>query len=161
VPLVDADAKSPFRLRELAAIVDAIERAVVVEPDRAHDPAVLAGQLDELGEVQLAVRRGRREGVDAAPEPGRVEGIHARVDLVCLQLLLGRVARLDDALDRAELAPHDAPQLGRVRGINRREGDGGVVEPALLDHGDELLARDERDIAGQDEHLLDRPGQLL
>ena len=57
VRLVDPDAERPLGLGELAAVVDAVERAVVVEPDGAHDPAVLAGQLHELGQVQLAVGR--------------------------------------------------------------------------------------------------------
>ena len=70
VRLVDPDAERPLGLGELAPVVDAVERAVVLEADGAHDPAVLAGELDEIGEVQLAVRGRRREGVDPPAEPG-------------------------------------------------------------------------------------------
>ncbi len=56
VGLVDPDPKGPLGLGELVAVVDAVERAVVLEPDRAHDPAVLACERHEIGEVQLAVR---------------------------------------------------------------------------------------------------------
>ena len=78
----EADAQRSTRPRELGPVVDAVEPPVVVEADGAHDPAILAGQRDELGQVQLAGRRGTARGSDPAAEPGGVERVQAGVDLV-------------------------------------------------------------------------------
>ena len=91
--------------------------------------------------------------VDPPAQPRPVEGVHAGVDLVRLELLGRGVARLHDPLDRAELAADHAPELARIRGEDRGERDRGVVEPALLDDRDELLADHERHVARQDEDL--------
>ena len=59
VLLVAADPQVPLGGGELGAVVDAIESTVVLERDRGDETAVLAGEADELGQVQLA-GRGRR-----------------------------------------------------------------------------------------------------
>ena len=154
VALVQAHAQGPLRLGELAAIVDAVERAVVLEAHGAHDAAVLAGELDQVGQVELAVRFRGRQALDPSAQPGRVEGVEARVDLVGLQLLGRGVPDLDDPLDGAELAPHHAAQLGGVGGVDGGERDRGVIEPALLHDGKELVRAHERDVAGEHDDLL-------
>ena len=63
------------------------------------------------------------------------------------------VARLDDPLDRPELAAHDAPELGRVGGEDAGQRDRGVVLAARLEDGLEVGAGHERHVAGQDEDL--------
>ena len=55
--LVAPDAQVPLGGGQLRAVVDAVESAVVLERDGADEPAVLAGEADELGQVQLAGRR--------------------------------------------------------------------------------------------------------
>ena len=57
VRLVEPDAHAPLGRRELRAVVDPVEPAVVLEGDRADQAAVLAGEPDQLGQVQLAGRR--------------------------------------------------------------------------------------------------------
>jgi len=160
VALVQPDAEGPFRLGELAPVVDPVERPVVVEPDRAHDPAVLAGKPDEIGQVQLAIRLRRLQRADAAAKPGGIERVHARVDLVRLELLRGRVAGLDDPLDRPELASDHPTELTRVGREHRGESHCGVVEAALLEDRRQLRRGHERDIARQDEDLRDVFGDL-
>ncbi len=62
VLLVAADPQAPLGGGELGAVVDAVEPAVVLERDRADQPAVLAGEPDELGQVELAGRRATARG---------------------------------------------------------------------------------------------------
>ena len=121
--------------------------------DGRDQSAVLAGEADELGQVQLAGRRRRRQWLDPAAQPGGIERVQARVDLVVGELLLGRVLGLDDRLDDPELAADDPPELGRVGGEDRGEGDRGVVLAARLEDGFQVGGGDERNVAGQDEDL--------
>ena len=153
VLLVAADPQVPLGGGELGTVVDAIESAVVLERDRGDEAAVLAGEAHELGQVQLAGRWRRRHRLDAAAQPGGIEGVQARVDLVVRELLLVGVLDLDDRLDDAELAAHDAPELGRVGGEDRGQGDRGVVLATRLEEALEVGRRDERHVAGQDEDL--------
>ena len=157
--LVPPDTQGPLRLRELGPVVDPVERAVVVEAHRAHDSTVLPREADELGQVQLAGGGGRLDGRDAAAQPGAIEGIASGVDLVALQLLGRGVAGLHDSLDRAELAPDNAAEHARLGGKDARQGDRGVVHPALLEERSELGGEHERHVTRQDEDLgrvLDR-----
>ena len=153
VLLVAADPQAPLGGGELRAVVDAIESTVVLEGDRGDESAVLAGEADELGQVQLAGRGRGRQRLDAAAQPGGIEDVEARVDLVVVELVLAGVLELDDRLDDAELAADDAPELGRVGGDDRGQRDGGVVLAARLEDGLEVGGRDERHVAGQDEDL--------
>ncbi len=126
---------------ELRAVVDPVEPPVVLEGDGGHEPAVLARRSDELGEIQLAGRGRRLERVDPATQPGGVEGVDPGVDLVGLELLLGRVLRLDDPLDRAELAADDAPERRGIRGEDAGQRDRGIVLAPRLDDGREVARR--------------------
>ena len=76
-----------------------------------------------------------------------------RIDLVVRELVFVGVLELDDRLDDPEFAANDAPELGRIGGEHRGEGDGGVVLAARLEDRLEIGGRDERDVARQDEDL--------
>ena len=128
VGLVEPDPQAPLGGGELGAVVDAVEPAVVLEGDRAHDPAVLAGERDEVGQVQLAGRpatassdpiRRRSQAASKAYRPALIS--------LRLELLGGGVLRLDDPLDRPELAADDPAELRRVGREDAREGDRRVV----------------------------------
>ena len=93
------------------------------------------------------------ERPDPAAQPGGIEGVQAGVDLVARELVLGRVLGLDDRLDGAELAAHDAPELGRVGGEDGGQRDRRVVLAARLEDRLEVGGRDERHVAGEDEDL--------
>ena len=85
--LVHAHPERPFGLAELRPIVDAVERPVVIESDGADDPAILAGQPDEFGQVQLPRCDRWFHRPDPASEPGRIECVAAGVDLVRIEFL--------------------------------------------------------------------------
>ena len=153
VRLVETDPKAPLGRGELRAIVDPVEPPVVIEADRADDAAVLTGEADQVGQVELPADRGRLERVDAPSEPGGIERVEPRVDLVARQLLGARVPGLDDALHRAELAPDHPAELVRIRGKDAGQGDRRVVCPASLEDRVEVGAGDQRDVAAEDEDL--------
>ena len=138
---------------ELGAVVDAIERPVVVKPDGADDSSVLASQSHQFGEVQLTGRRRRLDGIDPPTEPCRVEGVTTGVDLVRIQLVGRGIAGLGDPLDAPELAPDHPPELARVRGVHACQGDGSVIHASLLENRQEVWAHHERDITRKHEHL--------
>ena len=64
---------------------------------------------------------------DPAPQPGGVEGVEPGVDLVAGELVGRRVLRLDDALDRPELAADHPAELGRVGREDAGQRDRRVV----------------------------------
>ena len=85
-PVVELGAQ----LRELDPVVGPADLPLVGADHAAHLGAVVVRDLDQVGEVELALVVGRRE----APEPGleerAVEGVHPGVDLA--DRLLLRVA---------------------------------------------------------------------
>ena len=151
--LVEPHAEAPLGGRQLRPVVDAVEPAVVVERDRADQAAVLAGERDEVGQVQLSGRGRRLERLDPAPQPGRVEGVDAGVDLVALELFGRGVVRLDDPLDGPEVAAHDPPETRRVGREHAGQRDRRVILATGLEHGVEVGAGHERDVARQHEDL--------
>ena len=153
VGLVEAHPQAPLGGGELVAVVDAVEAAVVLEADRGDDPAVLAGEPHEVGQVQLAGRGRRLERRDPPAQPGRVEGVQPDVDLVALELLGRGVLRLDDPLDGPEVAAHDPSERRRVGGVDAGQRDRGAVGAARLDHGLEVGAGHQRHVARQHDHL--------
>ncbi len=153
VGLVEAHPQAPLGRRELVPVIDAVEAAVVLEADRGDDPAVLAGEPHEVGQVQLAGRGRRLERRDPPAQPGRVEGVQPDVDLVALELLGRRVLGLDDPLDGPEVAAHHAAERRRVGGVDAGERDGGPVGAARLDDGLEVGAGHQRDVARQHDDL--------
>ncbi len=161
VGLVEPHAQAPLGGGQLVAVVDAVKATVVLEADRGHDPAVLASELDQVGQVQLAGRRGRCEAGDPTAQPGRVEGVQARVGLVRVELLGRRVLRLHDPLDGPELAAHDATERGRIGGEDRGKRDRRVIGPTSLEHRIEVGAGHERHVAVHDHDLARRCGHRV
>ena len=120
--VVQVDPHVPLGAGELGPVVDPGEAPVVVGVQRRDDPPVLAGERDEVREVQLARGRRRPEIADPASQPRRVDRVQARVDLGDLALLVGRVLVLDDPLDRPAVVAHDPAEAGRDRSRPRRRG---------------------------------------
>ena len=135
------------------------EAPVVVGVERGDDPPVLAGERDEVREVQLARRRRRPQVADPAPQPRRVDRVQARVDLGDLALLVGRVLVLDDPLDGPAVVAHDPAEAGGIDRVHGDEGDRRVVEAAQLQQRGQEVGLDERDVARHDEDLLDAVGE--
>ncbi len=153
VRLVQPDPKRPFRRGELRAIVDAGEPAVVLEGDGADEPAVLAREPDQVGQVQLAGGGRRRQRDDPATQPGGIEGVQPRVDLVPRQLVGTGVARLDDVLDGPELPADDPSELRRLGRVDARQRDRSVVLATRLEDRVEVGTGHQRDVARQHEDL--------
>ncbi len=143
VLLVAADAQVPLGGGELRAVVDAIESTVVLEGDGRDQSTVLAGEANELGQVQLAGRGRRLQRLDATAKPGGIEGVQPRIDLVVRELVLVGVLELDDGLHDAEFAADDAPELGRVGGEDRGQRDRGVVLASCLEDRLEVGGRNQ------------------
>ena len=76
--LVDAQAQLELGVGQLGAVVDAQERAVVVDLEGGHRPVVGARERHELRQVELAGRGRGLDVADAAAQPGDVEGVEAR-----------------------------------------------------------------------------------
>ena len=133
VLLVAPDPQVPLGGGELRTVVDAIEAPVVLEGDGRDEPTVLAGEADELGQVQLAGRGRGLQRLDAAAQPGGIERVQPRIDLVVRELVLVGILELDDRLHDPELAADDATELGRIGGEHRGEGDRGIVLAARLE----------------------------
>ena len=107
--LVELDPHVPLGPRELRAVVDAQQAAVVLDLERGDDPAVGAGGRDEVREVQLAGGR-RRAGGRAIAGAASAASKAYRPALISLiaQLLVVGVLLLDDPLDAAGLVADDA-----------------------------------------------------
>ena len=131
--IVEVHPHVPLRTGKLATVVDPHQPSVVVDVERGNEPAVLAGERHEVGQVQLT-RRGRRlEVPDPSPEPRRVEGVQPGVDLRDLALLVRGVLVLDHALHGAPLVADDAAQSRGIDRIDRDEGDRRMIERPRLE----------------------------
>ena len=75
------------------------------------------------------------------------------VDLVAVEFVARRVVRLDDPLDRPELAADDPAEPRRVGREDARERDGRVVLATRLEDRVEVGAGHQRHVARQDEDL--------
>src|SRR6266568_3937974 len=73
---IDAQTTQP------APIVDAEEPAVVLDGECNHHAPVGPGEGDQLGQIELARGRRRRQRADPAAQPGGIERVQTRVDLV-------------------------------------------------------------------------------
>ena len=105
---------------------------------RAGRPRARAGRARSgTARRSRATARARRSG-DAARRRRR-RRCPALISLP-VELLRGRVLRLDDPLDRAELAADHPPELGRVGGEDAGQRDRGIVLAARLEDGVEVGA---------------------
>ncbi len=157
----DRDAGPHVRLGNAAAhqLLRLGERDAVVDPHReprvgrGHDrdrAALLDGEGEEIGEVQLA-GAARAHGWERVPQPGRVEAIRAGVDLVDGAHGVVGVSLFTDLADRAIGPANDATVAGRVGdacGEQRQRRASGRV---LLDHARQQLGRQQRGVAHRHE----------
>ena len=139
---------------ELDARVDALR---LVGVGRDVDDDAVAG-IDEVahgvGQVQLALCVDGLQPVERRPEQIGPEDVDRRVRLADRELLRRRVARLDDRLEVAVGAADDPPVAADVGGDEREDGRARGPRPVRLDQGLEELGRQERRVAGEDQHLV-------
>ena len=154
VGLVDGHPELELGLGQLRPVVDAVEGAVVLDHERDDRPAILARQLDQRRQVELARDRRRPHVPDPPAQPGCVEGVDAGVDLVDLELLGRRVLLLDDAqhLPAVVAANHAAQALG-IEGVDADEGHHRSAGPPQVDQLRQQIRVHQGHVAGEDEHL--------
>ena len=113
---------------QLGPVVDAGQGAVVFDFEGDDRPAVIVGELDQLGEIELARDLGALDVTDPATQPGGVEGVDAGVDLLDPQLVGRGVLVLHDPKHLATvLAADDASQAFWRDAMDRHEGHGRVA----------------------------------
>ena len=121
---------------------------------RGHDTA------HGIGEVELALRVGRRELVERRPERLRAEHVDGRVRLADRELLRARVRGLDDGDEVALLVADDAAVAADLVGHEREDGGRRAGGSMGVDERGEELRRQERCVAREDEHLVRVPDRL-
>src|SRR5436189_278332 len=108
--VLDLDERAGFRPDvELRPGTEVTERA---DPDSL---AVRAETALGVGEIELSLRVLRLLSVEGPPETRLVEDVDGGVDLADPQLLVRRVARLDDRIERVIAVSDDAAVRTRVR----------------------------------------------
>ena len=148
-PLEQAPAHGRVDDGELDAGVDAHAHLLVVALEAGDGVLGVEQQVDDVGEVELALVVVAAEARQRRPQRVAAEHVEADVDLVDLALLGGRVAVLDDARDAAVVVAHDAAVVRGVVEVDGGERGGGVgVEVPLVEGGDEV-AVDQRHVAVQ------------
>ena len=159
VPLVDAQPQLQLGIGQLGPVVDAEERAVVVDLEGRHGPVVGTREGDQLGQVELAGDRRGPHVADAPAQPVDVEGVEAGVDLVEGQLVGRGVPDLDDAPDASVGAAHDPPEGGRLVDVDAHERHRGLVLPPRRGQLGDEVGIHERHVAGEDDDLVAVAGQ--
>ena len=91
--------------RQLRARVHALRLHWISSLVNRDAIAVGDQEPDRVRQVELTLRIVRRQPVEHLPQPLRPEHVDRRVDLADLELLGGRVARLDDRGQRRRLRP--------------------------------------------------------
>ena len=159
--VVELDPHVPLGPGELGAVVDPREAAVVVGVERRHDPPVLAGERDEVGEVQLAGRgEGRRSPIRRRSHAASIAYSPALISAICRS---SSVASLSSTI-RSTVPPSlrtTRPRPVGIQGVDGDQRDRRVVEAAQLEQRRQQVRLDERHVARQDEHLLDAVRQRL
>ena len=138
---------------ELDACVDALGLAGIVRDVDGDPVAVLHEVAHGVGQVQLSLGVGRLEAVERRPEEIASEDVDRRVRLSDRELLRRRVTRLDDRLEVAVRAAHDPPVAPDVGRDEREHGRAGLPRAVRLEQRFEQPRRQERRVAGEDEHL--------
>ncbi len=114
---------------------------------------VLDEEADRVGQVELALGVLRLEAVEHGPELLAAEDVDRGVDLADLQLLSGRVGRLDDRAQVTVAVADDAAVRARVGGREREYGRRGALAAVRLEQLAEQLARQQRRVAREDENV--------
>ena len=138
---------------QVDAVVDARGHQRIVGDQGGHRAVE---PLEHVGQVDLALGVARAEAVEGGCQRGAVEHVEARVVLADGELVGGRVARLDNAVDRPVGAADDPPVGGGVlddRGEHRGRPALGAV---LGDHPGDQLGGQQRRVAARDDHRVAR-----
>ena len=90
-----------------------------------------------------------------------LEDVDRRVRLADRELLRRRVGRLDDRLEIAVAVANDAAVAADVGGHEREDGRARSPATMGLEQGPEQLAREQRRIAGEDQHLVGTGDRML
>ena len=147
----DAGAQHGLGVGQLAAVVDAQGLAGVGEEHRLD---VATEQREHVGQVVLALGVVVADAGQRRPEAGAVEHVHAGPHLGRRHRARWEVALLDRAHHAAGLGvavdPAQAARVLRHRGQQRRRGTAAAV---VVDEAAERLRPDQRDVAGEDQHL--------
>jgi len=154
VGLVDPVAEDRRRRRELGAGVDAVGLARVGGDVRRDRLPRLDEQADHVGQVELALDVVWLEPVEQQPEGVVAEDVDRAVDLADLELLDGRVPALRDPEDVARGIADDPPVCPRVGGDGGEDRRRCALAPVRLDELLEQRRREQRRVAGEDEHVL-------
>ena len=87
VGLVDAQAHLQLGVGQLGPVIDAQQRAVILDLQGGDRAVIGEGHGHQLRQVQLPGHRRRLHIADAAAQPGDLEGVQPGVDLVDGQLI--------------------------------------------------------------------------
>jgi len=110
-----------------------------------------------VGQVELALGVLRLEPLERRPELRRLEDVDRGVDLADRQLLVARVACLDDRLQGA-VAVADDPAVGAcLGGLEREHGCRGAGLAMGLEQPGQQLGGDRGRVAGHDEQVAVEP----
>ena len=152
----DARAQGGLALGQLGQRVDALARLGRRLVDRDGAAPVGREQADHVGQVELALRVVRREPRQRRGQGIAPEAVEPDVELVQRELVLARVARLDDARHALAVA-HDA-----AVGVRRRKpcADERATDAVAAgrDRAAHRLGLDQRRVAREDDDELRRRG---
>ena len=140
--------KRGFGGRQLAPIVDEDELVGIGCHERLHRSGE---ELDDVGEVVLALRVGAGQAVERRPELGAVEDIDAPVAFHRHRFARGEVPLLDDAQDVAGVVAHGSAQPGRIGGDAEQHGAGARRGGVCREEPGQGLGRDQWGVADHDQ----------
>ena len=153
-PQVDPRPQLGLGLGELRAVVDAERVGGVVGLDPEHDVPGLAQDLDDVGEVVLALGVLGAEPAQRGREEPATEAVDRRVDLVDGELVGIGVGLLDDAVDPALGVAHDAAVAGRIVDPGGQQRGRGVGVAVLGGQPGQGLGPEQRDVARHDDQVV-------
>ena len=152
----DAPVHLTAQLGQLGPVVDALGLHDVVDGEGADTQAVLAGDPDHVGQVELALGVVVGQPRQRADEELGVEGEDPGVDLGDLALVGRGVLLLHDRLDVALAVAHHAAVAERVGHQATEDADRLLGRPVLGHEVPQALALQQRGVAGGHDHRAAR-----
>jgi hypothetical protein len=151
-------AHARFGSRKLGARVHP-ERFVGVGKHQALDAAAVADcELDDRGQVELALRVAIVDALEELPEQSRVEQVHTGVAFTDRELVGRRVGHLDDPGDPSLAVAHHDPGHVDLCGEQHEVGAGAAL---VLGHPRDRLAAQQRCVPVEHDHVaLERRERL-
>ncbi len=138
---------------QLHAVVDSLDDPGVRSRNRGDRVAGPAQQRDDVGEVALALIVLRAELREVLAHGRGGEDVGAGVDLGDLELVVGGVALLDDAIQRARRVADDASVAGRVIHDGTQHGRRRAFAAVRLQQGCQGRHVQQRHVAADDDDL--------